>query len=50
VEDPTLEQVDVPLKDLWTRGNSVLEQIPDGSCGPMEREDPMLEQVCWQDC
>jgi len=27
----------------------MLEQAPVRTCGPVEREEPMLEQVFWQD-
>jgi len=26
----------------------VLEQAPARTCGPVEREKPMLKQICWQ--
>ncbi|KAK4811165.1 hypothetical protein QYF61_019796 [Mycteria americana] len=34
---------------LWPCGEPALEQAPGRTCDPMEREEPMLEQFCWQD-
>ena len=48
MEDPTLEQVDAQRR-LWPRGKPALEQAAGRTCGPVEREEPTLEQVCWQD-
>jgi len=36
---------------LWLRGELALEQDSGRTCGPVDpwREEPILEQVCWQD-
>ncbi|GAB0204015.1 AN1-type zinc finger protein 5-like [Grus japonensis] len=46
VEDPMSEQVDAPEGGC---DPVALEQAPGRTSGPTEREEPMLEQVCWQD-
>ena len=45
-EDPMPEQMDAWRK-LWPHGEPVLEQVPARTCGPVETEKLMLEQVCW---
>lgn len=49
VQGPTLqvEQVDAWMW-LWTRGKPAWSRILAGPAG-LWREEPMLEQVCWQD-
>ena len=37
VEDPMLEEGDVPQRRLWPRGKPALEQAAGKTCGPMER-------------
>ena len=37
VEDPMLEEGDVPQRRLWPRGKPTLEQAAGKTCGPMER-------------
>ena len=37
------------LKGAVVHGKPTLEQTPGRICGPVEREEPMLEQVFWQD-
>ena len=48
VEDPTLQQVDVPEGGCDPVGSPCWSRL---LVGPVElwREEPMLEQVCWQD-
>jgi len=47
VKDPTPEQVDARRR-LSPDAEPVLEQDLGRTCGPVEREEPMLD-ICWQD-
>lgn len=48
MEDSMLEQVDAQRR-LWPCGKLAVDQAPGMTSGPMEKEVPMLEWVCWQD-
>ncbi|GAB0186948.1 EH domain-containing protein 4 [Grus japonensis] len=48
VEDPTLEQVEAPEGGCDAVGSLQWNKLVAGPVAPW-REEPMLEQVCWQD-
>ena len=48
VEDPTLEQVEAPEGGYDPVGSLRWSRLLAGPVTPW-REEPMLEQVCWQD-
>ena len=46
MEDPTPEQVDAPKGGCDPVGSPCWSRL---LAGPVETQEPMLEQVCWQD-
>ncbi|GAB0208767.1 AN1-type zinc finger protein 5-like [Grus japonensis] len=48
IEDPTLEQVEAPEGGCDLVGSSRCSRLLAGPVDPW-REEPTLEQVCWQD-
>ncbi|GAB0180756.1 AN1-type zinc finger protein 5-like [Grus japonensis] len=48
VEDPTPEQVEAPEECCDLEGNLRWSKLLAGPVAPW-REEPMLDQVCWQD-
>ncbi|GAB0186261.1 AN1-type zinc finger protein 5-like [Grus japonensis] len=48
VEDPMLEQVDAPEGGCGPMGSPQWSKLLAGPVAPW-REEPMPEQVCWQD-
>ncbi|GAB0185600.1 AN1-type zinc finger protein 5-like [Grus japonensis] len=48
VENPTLEQVEVPQGGCDPMGSPHWSELLAGPVDPW-RQEPMLEQVCWQD-